>query len=159
MSIIIPKGGDFEPAPEGQHAAICCDVEDLGEVESTYKDKTSTKHKARAIWLIDKNMEDGRPYLVSKRYNISSHPNATLVKDVTSWLNGMNALTDPEGNYDMEKMIGQPALLHIVHNKLDDGRVFANVNVVMSAPDGMTIPEIPKDYVRAKDRELSEIPI
>lgn len=152
MALIVNRGtgGDFEPAPAGPTAARCCDVRDLGMIESVFSGKPKTQHKLLVSWVIGQEREDGKPFIVSKRYTASLHEKAALRADLESWRG--KAFTESELDaFDVETVIGAPCFLNVVHNK-KDGRVFANVQSIMPLPKGMQAPSVPTDYVRWVDR-------
>jgi len=146
------KGGDFTPAPAGVQPAICCDVVDLGLVETSW----GTKHKIWISWLLGQlDPESGKPYLVTKRYTFSMHEKSNLYADLCSWLSIMMSPEQAE-KCDIEKMIGRPCLLNIVHNTRD-GSTYANVNTVMPLPNGYPVPQM-GDYKRHVHRDANENP-
>lgn len=160
MAIVAKKsgGGNFNPAPSGSWGAVCCDVVDLGIVESTYSGKTKKQHKIRVVWQIDENMEDGNLFLVSQRYTLSLHEKATLRKDLEAW-RGRPFSDDELEGFDVETVIGAPCLLSVVQ-AASGGNIYANVKGVMKLPRGMQAIRI-RDYVRMKDRkpeDASDIP-
>ena len=53
--------------------------------------------------------------------------------------------------FDVEKLIGAPALLAVVHNRTPD-RTYVNIKSIQRLPKGMEKPEPPDGYVRVKDR-------
>lgn len=144
------SGGNFTPAPAGSWGAVCCDVVDLGIVESTFSGKTKKQHKIRVVWQIDENMENGKPFLASQRYTLSLHDKAGLRKDLESWRG--RAFTDEElEGFDVETVIGAPCLLSIVQ-AASGGNVYANVKGVMKLPRGMQAIRV-RDYIRVVDRK------
>ena len=151
MAIIVKGRNDFNylPAPSGSHAAVCCDVVDLGEMDNKWQ-PGKKQPKVRIAFLIDENMDDGTPFLVSSMFTASLHNKATLTKFLESWRGRGFTAEELEG-FDLEKLLGVPALLQIVH-KEHDGRVYANVQTVMALPKSMTPPVIGPDFVRKKDR-------
>lgn len=139
----------FQPAPAGAHAAVCCDVVDLGIVETTYQGETKKKHMVRLVWQIDEARDDGKPYLVMGRYTLSLHEKAALRRDLESWRG--RPFTEPElHQFDVEAVIGKGCYLDLVHRP-SKGDVFANVAAIMPLPKGMTAPAV-RDYVRVCDR-------
>lgn len=146
-------GGDFVPAPAGQHAAVCCDVVDLGMLEVEYGGKKKSQHKIRIVWQIDEVRADNKPYTVNKRYTNSLHEKATLRKDLESW-RGV-PFTDVElQGFDLEVLLSVPALLNVVQAQ-KGGETYANVTAMMRLPKTMEAPKI-RDYVRMKDRQPSK---
>jgi hypothetical protein len=149
MSIIAKAGGNFTPAPAGTHSAVCVDVIDLGVIEVTYMNVTQLKHKIFIVWQIDENLDDGKPFLVRRRYTCSLHEKANLRRDLESWRG--RGFSDKELQaFDLEMLISVPCLLNVIH-ATRNGSTFANVASVMRLPKGMTAPA-PRDYVRVCDR-------
>jgi hypothetical protein len=148
MAIIATKpntNGTYTPAPEGVHDAVCCDVADLGIVETTWQGETKSQHKVRIVWQLGTKMEDGRPYSIGRRYGLTLHEKSSLAKDLKSWF-GKPA---PD-NFDLEKLIGQNCQIVVTHNERD-GQVYANVQSVLKA--GKAKLKVDPDFVRFKDRE------
>jgi hypothetical protein len=149
MPIIAKAGGNFTPAPAGTHSAVCVDVIDLGMIEVTYLGKTQRKHKIVLVWQIDENMDDGKPFLVRRRYTCSLHEKATLRRDLESWRG--RGFTDKDLQaFDLETLLAVPCLLNVIQ-ETRNGSIFANVAGVMRLPKGMAAL-VPRDYVRVCDR-------
>jgi hypothetical protein len=147
------SGKDFQPAPPGVHQAVCVDVVDLGILEVTYKGETKKQHKVNLAWQINEDRDDGKPYLVFKRYTLSLSEKATLRKDLESW-RGRKFTRDEEMGFDLENVIGVNCLLNITHNQVGD-KTYANVVSIMPLAKGM--PSMgARDYVRKVDRTGDE---
>ena len=116
MPIMATRGGSYTPAPEGNHDAVFCDVEDLGIVETQY----GKKHQIRLVWQIADKMEDGRPFTIGRRYGLSLHEKAALFKDLKSY-----AKKAPPQNLDLETLIGKPCQILVTHAERD-GSTYAN---------------------------------
>lgn len=158
MAITASKGSSYVPCPAGACAALCCDVVDLGIVESNYAGKVKKQHKIEIVWQTPELKDDGKPYLVKKRYTLSLHEKASLRKDLESWRG--QAFSDEQLNgWDVEVLVGVPALINIVHNAVN-GSVFANVSTIMRLPKGMVPPAADPSYVRIchrpKDAEAAD---
>lgn len=153
---IVARAGDsksFTPAPVGVHQGICVDVIDKGMLEVTYGGKTKKQHKILLVWQIDETRDDGKRFLVYKRYTLSLNEKATLRKDLESWRG--RAFTSEEGmGFDVETVIGANALINVRHNTQGD-RTYANVVAVMPLARGM-VKLGAQDYIREKD--LAETP-
>lgn len=152
MAIVAKKsgGGNFTPAPAGSWGAVCCDVVDLGIVESTFSGKAKKQHKIRVVWQLEESMEDGKPFLVSQRYTLSLHEKAGLRKDLESWRGRPFTEEELEG-FDVETVIGAPCLLSIVQ-AVSGGNVYANVRGVAKLPRSMQAIRV-RDYIRVVDRK------
>lgn len=155
MSFIVSRGKPFEPAPEGTHRAVCCDIVDKGMVPSTWMGKTRIRHMALIKWQIDASMEDGRPFIVRRSYTASLDERSNLRKDLEGWAG--KALTDVQAEaLDLETLIGKNCLLQIIH-RLKDGRTYGNVAAitpVIRDRQGKPVhpPLVVADYIREKDQ-------
>lgn len=143
------SGRDFQPAPTGVHQAVCADVVDLGILEVTYKGETKRQHKVNLAWQINEDRDDGKPFLVFKRYTLSLHEKAGLRKDLESWL-GRKFDRNDEMGFDVESVIGLNCLLNITHNRVAD-KTYANVASVSPLMKGMPAMQV-RDFVRKIDR-------
>ena len=144
-------GGDYSPAPAGVHQAVCCDVVDLGIVESEWQGQKKTAHKVRIIWQLAELMEDGRPYTVSSRYTASLHEKARLRADLQSW-RGRAFTAEELQQFDLEKLIGAGCLINVMHTSRN-GKTYADIAAIM--PLAARTPKLPisAGYVRVKDRQ------
>jgi len=151
MSIIISKKKtDYTPAPEGLFSAVCCDVEDLGEVDSGGYGK---KWKVKIYWQIEEvNPETEKPFVVSQRYTASLHEKANLRKALEAW-RGKKFSTEELEGFDIEKLIGANCQVQIQHNIAGEGEVYANVTAVVPASKNGVKMRVSQDYVRRRDRE------
>lgn len=158
MAIMAFAGGDgkvFEPAPDGVHQAVCVDVVDLGILDVTWQGVTKQQRKVNVAWQINEDRDDGKPYLVFKRYTLSLHEKAGLRKDLESW-RGRKFTRDEELGFDIEKLLGVNCLLNITHNQVGD-RTYANVVSIMPLAKGM--PQMQgREYVRKVDRQPDTAP-
>lgn len=158
ITVSATTGGEYQAAPAGVHQAVCCDVVDLGMVETEWQGTKKTAHKVRVIWQIDARMDDGRPFTVSSRYTASLHEKARLRADLQSW-RGRAFTADELAAFDLEKLIGAGCLLNVVHTARN-GRTYADIVAIMPLPARSPKLIISPDYVRAKDRpaRVSESP-
>ena len=147
-----PGGGDFEPAPAGQHAVICCDVYDMGLMDNKFKEGEKV-HKILIYWMLSECMEDGRPFLLTQIYTLSLHEKANLRKDLESWRGKAFDEKELEG-FDLEVLIGVPALVNVIHVVgKGDGKTRSRLSSIMGLPKAMEAPAVHPDYVRKKDRQ------
>lgn len=130
------SGKSFKPCPAGVHDAVCAFVEDLGYEYSEQFQKES--HKVVIVWEINQPMEDGRPYMISKRYTLSLNEKANLRKDLEGW-RGQKFTEDQLKGFDLEVLRGKQCQLQIIHNE-KDGKVFANIQAIL--PKGKYSPSI-----------------
>lgn len=151
MAIIATAGNStsFKPAPAGVHQGVCVDVVDMGWLEVTYAGQTKKQHKVRLVWQIEEVMEDGKPFIVQKRYTLSLNEKATLRKELESW-RGRSFSSDELHAFDVETVIGANCLLNVMQVQ-KNGEIYANVTAVMPVKKGMPKLSV-RDYVRVTDR-------
>jgi hypothetical protein len=130
---------EFIPAPTGTYPAVLAAVKDLGDIPNPFKEG-ETQHKVLLSWQIDKRLPDERPFLVSRLFTLSLHSQAALRQMLDAWI-GPLAREQLRG-FDLESLIGKPALVSVNHNVKKDGAVFANAGAVLPLPKGMTAPQI-----------------
>lgn len=96
--------------------------------------------------------ETGKNFMVSKSYTASLNDKANLCQDLETW-RGRKFTAEEKMGFDLEKLVGAPCQLQIVHNVVDGGQVYANVQAIVPIGKGMTKMRVPSDYVRKQDRE------
>ena len=148
---IIAKGSSFVPCPAGLHQAVCCDVVDLGNVESVY----GVKHKVTLVFQVNEPMDDGRPFLVQRRYTVSLDQKSSLRKDLESW-RGRPFTADELKGFDLEKLLGVNCQLNVQQNDRD-GTTYANITAIVPLSRGMSKMAV-AGYIRKKDREPDQQP-
>jgi len=153
--IVSDSGGTtFAPHPEGQYAARCVDVVDVGWVETDY----GPKYKVRIVFFCDewteKEIEGEKkklPLLVFTTFTATLSERGNLRPFLESW-RGAVFTGDELGRFDLENLLHAPAFIQIVQRQ-SNGRIYANVKTIMKLPPNMKAPASPDDFQRAKDRE------
>ena len=150
MSIIASKPKkEYSPAPEGLHAAVCCDVVDLGILKSAFGEK----HKVEIRWMLEENdPKTELPFMVVSRYTLSLHEKAKLRPMLEGW-RGRNFSVEELEGFDLENLLGVNCQLQIIHNIADEGQVYANVQAVIPPAKGATKLRVNAKYVRVAERE------
>lgn len=139
-----PAEGDFTPPPHGAWPAYCYRLIDLGTQKSEYNGEAKINHKILLSWEIADNeerMNDGRPWIISKRYNWSMHEKSGLRIDLESW-RGMKFQPSDfgQGGFDLRKILGQKCLLSIVHTTKND-KTYANISSISKPPKSMAFAD------------------
>lgn len=145
------EGGAFQNAPEGTSVAVCCDVVDLGIITSVWEGETRSAHKIDVVFQLAELMDDGRPFTIRQRFTLSLNEKANLRKFLESWRGRAFTAAELKDGFDVEKLIGAPALIQTVHVTRGE-KTYANINSVMTLPKSMKAITV-RDYVRVKDRE------
>jgi hypothetical protein len=131
-------GGDYTPAPEGNHRAVCVSVIDLGTQTRDGQFGLKSAREIMIRWeLSDELMDDGRPYTIGKRYSYSMHERASLRKHLESWRGQAFTETDfRPGGFKIENLLGKSCLVMVKHSE-NGGKTYANVDGVSKLPKGM----------------------
>jgi hypothetical protein len=156
VPIIATAGADsanFTPAPEGVHQAVCVDVIDKGMQPNKFKNG-ALQRKIDIAWQIDERRDDGKRFVVYKRYTLSLNEKATLRHDLESW-RGRKFTRDEEMGFDVETVIGVNCLINVQHNSSGE-RTYANVVSVMPLVKGM--PKIAADGYQRVTPEQAAAP-
>lgn len=143
------KAGNFVPAPEGQWQAVLVDVVDMGEAENNYG---QMKHNVKYVFQIDALMENGKPFIVSGRYNATLHEKGNLRKFLQAF-RGKAFTPDELKGFDDEDLIGTNAQVNIIHNQGNNGAVYANIASIAPWNPRLGDEIQAVDYTRVKDRE------
>lgn len=149
----------YAPAPEGVHQAVCVDIEDIGMVESAFKDDRTglpkVQHKIKVYWQISERRDDNKRFVLSKRYTLSLHEKASLRHDLEAW-RGRAFTEDELRGFDVETVKGANCLLNVQHRQsADKARTYANVVSIMPLVKGMP-KMVDDDYERWVPKSASE---
>jgi hypothetical protein len=129
MALFARRTKQYPPPATGQHDAVCVDVIDEGETDSTW----GTRHQVRCVFEVDPTTvglrDDGRRHLVSAWYTLSLAPSSNLTRDLTDW--GVLAV-DAE-SIDLEQLVDTPARLVLIHAEVRDGRTVARIKCILPA--------------------------
>lgn len=145
MALVIKEQeGHFDPAPPGLHAAVCCDVVDLGMVDG----KFGPKRKLKLIWQLKARNKQGERFQARASYTQSLMEGSNLRRDLESWRG--RAFTDAERKgFDVEKLIGVNCQLSLKHNvSKSTGRTYAQVTAVLPAEKGQKTALVVENYER-----------
>lgn len=142
---------EYTTAPEGLWPAVCCDVVDLGMVETEWGEK----HKVQIRWqLEDLDPKTQKPFLVSRKFNLSLHEKSTLRPMLEAWRGKKFSREELEG-FDLERLIAVNCQIQLIHNIATDGNTYANVQAVVPPAKGSTKIAV-REYTRVIDREHQE---
>lgn len=143
--------------PEGPCMAICRDIYNVpnpkfGQLNSF--GKPEPKEKVVIEFLTEEPVEfNGKmePSLIKVRFNPSWGEKSGLRGFVSGWVPALGKLEV----CDPEQLIGKGAYLNIVHkpDEKNPDKVWANIRSAAPPPKGATIPRIPADFVRHKDKD------
>lgn len=145
-----------KPLPDqGVFPARCYAIYDIGtqHVDYMHEGKHIDKWQRKVIifWEIPEfrvmlKMSDDsildRPLSINKEYTFTQSEKGNLMKDLKSWL-GSATISDPD--FQMNSLIGLPAMLNVDQTKSRAGKLRAQVNTIMPLPKGMEAPKAEND--------------
>ena len=135
-------GGDFELPPSGMHPARCFKLVDLG----THLNPVYSKeiHKVSIYFELPNCLQNdgpaaGKPHFIKNDYTLSHHQKAVLRLHLEGWYGKKfdTKALDAAGGFDLEKIVGRPGFINIVHT--EDGK-YANIASIAPLPQGFDIP-------------------
>lgn len=129
--IVKDEPQEFPLCPDGLHSALLVDAVDLGQQES----KFGTKHKLSLIFETQLKDEEGQPYILVKRYTWSLHEKSNLRKDLERFRGHKLEASELKEGVDLEAYIGMSCNILVVHNEVEDGKVYANIESVLPYKD------------------------
>ena len=144
------EGSKFLPHPEGQYAAQCVDVVNLGERVEQYLDKPKKLVPKVAIVFQtgERNAETGELHQVSVEFTVSMGDKANLRKFLEQWRGKTYTDEQAEAGVPIDKLEGQLGLITVERKKAKgSGNLYATIKVICPLPKGMGAPTLPV-YVR-----------
>lgn len=134
---------EFEQVPAGNHLGVCFLIADLGTQERPAfqgQEKTPCQQIIIGWELTNTIMNNGKPFVVSKKYNVFHSENSNFRQDIGGWLG--KGFTDEEfKNINVTEYVGKGALINIVHEvSQKNGKTYANVNSITPLMQDMETP-------------------
>jgi len=131
------RGEFIDPKP-GRWLAICTSIIDLGTQTSTWMGKASTRRKVRLTWeLPEQKMDDGRPFIIGRKYTLSIGKKSSLKRDLESWRG--RPFNDAElGGFELRNVLGKPCELVIMEKETKDG---VAVSSIIPIKNGTKVPK------------------
>ena len=140
------------PTEAGNHLAICYSVIDLGTHINDYMGVLSPVRKVKIGWELPnlkkkytpKDSDEEREYIeaVYKDYTLSLNEKANLRKDLEGWRGVAFKQEELEDGFDIEKLIGVPCLVNVIHKVSKTGNTYAFVAGISPVIKGMDVPEL-----------------
>lgn len=136
--VVSDSGGQFTPAPEGTHAAICVQMVDLGHQYSRFYDKW--RHRIRLTFeLTNEDDGSGKHPLVSTEMTASLAERAQLRATLEAW-RGRKFTKEELKGFQLKNILGKPCMVTVVHNE-QNGRTYANIQAITQLAKGMPAGE------------------
>jgi len=131
----------FSPHPEGQYAARCVDVVDLGEKVEQYPGfPQRLSHKCLLIFRTGEVNPDTKEIIdIAKEFTVSMGEKANLRKFLEDWRGKSYQPAQIEQGVPLHKLTGQAALITVEHKTSGKGRTYANVKGITPLPPQMAV--------------------
>ena len=135
----------YEPAPAGNHVAICFSMIHIGRVKESFKGEDKELDKVRIAWELPEELkefkegEGAKPITVSKEFTLSMNEKANLRKFLESW-RGKGFTEEEAKRFDITKLLGKPCMLSVIHKTSKHGKVYADISSVSALPKKMEAP-------------------
>lgn len=142
---------------DGLHQAVFVDYELLPNQDT----KWGIKNQIRYFFLLDEHGDDGKPIVITKKFTDALYvpkPGRNAPAQFTflnSWRGRPMTKQDIE-NFDQEQLIGVNAMLMTEVKTFDDGTEWADILSIKPVKKDSTQLDIPKEFVRKKDRQSAE---
>ena len=148
--LIIREDPSLYPVPEeGLHSAVLVDAVNLGTLESQW----GPKEKVSLIFELETEDENGKRFIVGKRFTRSLNEKSSLRKFLEKWRGSKYTPDELRQGVNLENLVGQNATLFVVLNETEE-RVFVNLESVIPYKNKNGEVVLPSgDYTRVKDRE------
>ena len=140
------EGQKFTPHPEGQFAAVCVDVVNLGERVEQFKDqpKKLVPKVALVFQTGEVNADTGDLHQVSVEFTVSMGEKANLRKFLEAWRGKKYTDEQAEEGVPVHKLEGQAGYITVEQRKAkSSGNTYATINAIMPLPKGMMKPTLP----------------
>lgn len=132
----VPGAAKMAPQVEGGlHPGVCVALYDVG----THTDPIHNKEKRKYVFVFELPAAppieiDGQklPRTLSMNVTASMHPKGILRPMLENW-RGKKFTDEQAGEYDITKVLGQRALVNVVHEE-SNGKTYANIKAVLPAP-------------------------
>ena len=131
--------------PSGTHIARCYKMIHVGERNYEYQGEPKTKN---SLWVFFElpfemrtfNADKGeQPMSISIEYNLTYYDTAKLFKHINSW-RGKTLTPQEIDDFEVDKLLGVPCSLSVVHNPSKKGKIYSNIQSVSGLPKGMECP-------------------
>lgn len=138
---------------EGSHLLRLFRILDFGTQETNYLGKINHQHKIRLDFeVLDQTHDFGngeQNLIITKKYTYSYYQ-SHLLADMESWRGSFKAgetdSNNPNG-FDIESMLGKPAMGSIIHKTFDNGDKIALIKSLSPPYKDMEIPELTRSII------------
>lgn len=117
--------------PAGLASAVCVGIFDVGDQPGFGKNAHKTFPTIFLEFeLVETRDDKGNPFLVSQNYFPNFRNNSRLKEHLEGWRAKKFTAEELKG-FDIEKLLGVPCQINIVHNETSAGGLYANIASIM----------------------------
>lgn len=137
---------------EGFVTGVCYQIIDLG----THHDAMYKKDRHKVLFGFElpsvrvdyerDGVKQNKARVLSRNFTMLLSDNSALLAVLVSWL-GRSIPEAERQTFDLQTLLGQPALIQIMHKKSDAGKVSARIENINQFPEGMPIPKLENPLV------------
>lgn len=139
----------YQIPPAGLFVATCCDFAERGSLVNPFTGKI--EKKVSIHFVIDEIDENGKAFIPQRWFTDTLSEKGNLRPFIESWFG--KTFSDKEVEQLREEdFLGRPGQIQITHKVKQDGKTRAEIKSIMPLAKGQANPDIPKTYVRVKDR-------
>jgi len=124
--IIIEDPSNYPVPDEGLHSAVLVDAVNLGTLETPW----GPKEKVSLIFELQSTDENGKHFIVGKRFTRSLNDKAALRQFLQKWRGIKYTPAELQQGIDLENLIGMSSTLFVVLNEKEE-RTYANIESVL----------------------------
>jgi hypothetical protein len=137
-------GGDFKLVEPGTYPAVCTWIVGIGPQPTPWGAKEKIKLRFEIPSERIEYEKDGQrlegPAVMWATYTASLSKKAILRADLEAW-RGKPFTDDELRGFDLNKVLGAPCMLSVVHRKADNGRVYDEIASIGRLTKGIPVPE------------------
>ena len=128
----------FLPLEAGTHAGRICGVTHIGTITDNIKGQEVVRNRMYFTFEVPGSLkEDGKPFTIGQEFTLSMNSRGNLLPFLESML-GKKFSAEESKEYDVQSLIGQTALVNVVHSApTAEGVVYANIKSVSPLPKEM----------------------
>ena len=138
---------NFKAHDEGQFAASCADVVDLGERLEQYPGKPS--RVVRKVALVFVTNSSGETKDISAEMTLSMNERAALRAFLEAWRGKSYTPEQAAAGVPLDKLERAGALISVEHKRSAKGRTYGKIKTIAPLPAGLTAPVL-NGYTRAE---------
>lgn len=131
---------------EGQFAAACCDIIDMGQKLTRYQN--NPPYLSDKFAIVYRTDSEGEIKEISSIFSNTLGPKGLLLPFLTAWRGKSYTKDELRDGIEFARMVGVGALITVEHKTTDSGKTFANISGITRLPKGMKAPDI-SGYKRA----------